>query len=397
MTTKGKHRGPGEGSYYRRADGKWEVAISVAKPSGGSRRKRKVLPGDTRIAEVKRTLAAMIAERDSGLDIDADKMTVGDWLPLWLEREARPTLKPTTFVTYESIVRLHLVPGLGGLRLQALTPSHLRDFYAVKLREGLSARSVGNFHIVLGRALRIARRDRLVWEIVTQLISPPSPAKFEEDPLTREEVQAALVTAEGSKFGAIYMVLASTGLRLGEALGLTWDAIDLDDGSLRVERSLARVTVTPGQGQFIMQSPKTKQSRRSVALTPRVVEALRKHRTAQREARLLVGPRWEGPWSDAEGRSWDLCFTDHYGRPLNGRSVRYEFDKVLAAAGLRHVRQHALRHGVASALLAAGAPMRVVMDQLGHSQMATTSDLYSHILPEVRRDTAEKLRQYLGG
>lgn len=168
-------------------------------------------------------------------------------------------------------------------------------------------------------------------------------------------------------------------------LGLRWAHVDLDGGSVRVEQALARY-----DGAYHLDEPKTAQSRRSIAVPAPVVEALRRQLVRQKEQQLSAGPAWAG-------NEWGLVFTDDFGQPLHNRSVRYQFDKLLTAAGVRHVRFHDLRHGAATFLLAQGVPMKVVQDVLGHAQIAITADLYSHVVPELRRDAADKIGSVLFG
>lgn len=173
-------------------------------------------------------------------------------------------------------------------------------------------------------------------------------------------------------------------MRSGEVLGLTWQHVDLEGASVRVERALARY-----DGAYHLVEPKTVLSRRTIAIPAPVVAALRAHRVRQL-TRQLESEVWEG-------NAWGLVFTDELGRPLHNRTVRHRFDKLPADAGVRHVRFHDLRHGAATFLLAQGVLIKVVQDVLGHAQIAITADLYSHVVPELRRNAADKMGDVLFG
>ena len=169
----------------------------------------------------------------------------------------------------------------------------------------------------------------------------------------------------------------SVGLRRGETLGLAWNDVDLDDGTLTVRQALQRI-----DGKLRLTPPKTKRSRRTIALPQTVVAALRMHRARQLQERLLAGSRWHDS---------GLVFTTTIGTPLEPRNVTRDFQRILAKAGLPRIRLHDLRHGCATLLLAQGVQPRVVMDILGHSTISVTMDTYSHVLATMRRDAADQI------
>ena len=181
---------------------------------------------------------------------------------------------------------------------------------------------------------------------------------------------------------ALYIITAAFGLRLGEGLGLRWQDVDLDTGTLRIRQTVQRV-----DGHLIYRTPKTEKSRRTLSLPTVCVAALRRHRDRQ-------------TFEAAHAKHWKdegLVFTNAHGGPLEPSNVLKRFKATLAAADLPEQRFHDLRHYAATFLIAQGVPMRVVMDILGHSQMATTADLYAHVMPAAHRDVADLLDRALGG
>jgi integrase len=174
------------------------------------------------------------------------------------------------------------------------------------------------------------------------------------------------------------MLALAAGLRQGEALGLHWQDVDLDAGTLRVRVALQRLE---GRGLQTVE-PKTARSRRSIALPPQVIESLRAHKSRQAQERLLAGSRWQDS---------GFVFTTATGTPLEGSSVTHRFQKLLRRAGLPHLRFHDLRHACASLLLAQGVHPRVVMETLGHSQISLTMNTYSHVIPALQRDATERM------
>ena len=359
-------RGNGEGSigFY---NGRWVARVSM--PGG----KRKAIYGRTR-SEVSRKLAAVIRDRDAGLPATNDRMTVGQFLRAWLEDSVRPRNKPSTYQSYESHVRVHLVPEFGGFSLARLTPHDVEQMMSRQIKEGLSPATVSRVRATLRRALSQAEKKGLVRRNVAALAEPPKQRPSRIEPLKSRQAHVLLRAIRGHRFETLIALALATGLRQGELLGLLWDDVDLDAKRLYVRHALQRV-----QGEFVFIEPKTVRSRRYVALSPSVIEHLRTHQIAQ------------GRLQESGGREWNLLglvFPSQAGTPLDGPNVTHAFQAVVRQAGLPHMRFHDLRHACASFMLAQGASMRVIMEQLGHSQISMTMNTYSHVMPEAMHDAA---------
>lgn len=368
-------RGNGEGTIYKRKDGRWEGAVLL---EGG---KRKRVYGDTR-REVQQRLAVVVRDRQQGRLISAPSQKVSDYLGQWLEDQARLKVRPRTYECYALNVR-RLTPWIGHLRLDKLGPAHLEHCYAELLDGGLSARSVEQVHAVLRIALRRAVRLGLLNEAPTALVTPPRGTRHEMQILTPEQVQTLLRVTAGHHLQPLWLLLVTSGLRLGEATGLTWDNIDLDGGTLAVRHALQRQR---GKGlQFV--EPKTNRSRRTVYLASGAVRALRQHRTRQQETYVCNGV----PWSEDA-----LVFSTQTARPLEPRNVRHSLRRALTAAELPLIRVHDLRHTAASYLLSIGTHPKVVQELLGHSSVLLTLDTYSHVLPALHREVAAQMDTLLG-
>lgn len=374
-------RGRDEGSIYRRSDDRWAGAVTLGYREG--RRVRKQFYGATR-KEVQEKLTKALRDHQQGLPVPVGRQTVAEFLHRWLEDCARPRLRPRTFEGYESIVKQHLLPVIGKLSLNKLTPQHVQRLLVEKKASGLSARRVHYIRAVLRTALNQALRWNLVaWNVATLVDSPRVEAN-QVQVLDTNQSRDLLNTVDSHRLGALFSVAMAVGLRLGEALGLRWVDVDLDQGVLRVRQALQR---QKGKG-LVFVEPKSRRSRRSLALPDIIVTALRAHRVQQQKERLLAGSRW---------RNSGLVFTTAIGTPLDDRNIRKEFMALLTKAGLPRVRLHDLRHTCASLLLAQGVHPRVVMEILGHSQISLTLDTYSHVLPALEREAADKMNAALGG
>jgi integrase len=262
-------RGNGEGGITRhKKSGLYMARYTVQTATGA---KRKTIYGKTR-REVDEKLTQAKGERDRGLYFDADNLKVSEYLNRWLKDSVRDTVRPTTYERYEQIVRKHITPALGRIKIKNLTPAHVRGLYRGKLDTGLSPRTVQYIHVTLHKALKQAVADGLIARNATEAVKPPQVRREEIRPLDRDQVKRLFETISGDRLEALYVLAVTTGLRQGELLGLKWDDVDLEDGVIRVRRTL---TTTKDGPQ--MAAPKTKSSRRSVKLTQSAVEALRSH------------------------------------------------------------------------------------------------------------------------
>jgi integrase len=321
---------------------------------------------------------------DAGLPAADEELTVGAFLEGWLSGVARVTVRPRTYVSYRYVVGLHLAPGLGDLPLAALSPADVQAFLNAKSASGLSPRTVGYLRGVLRGALGHAERTDLVTRNVARLARPPRIPRRRVSPLSVEQVRTFLTAIAGDRLEALYLVALGVGLRQGEILGLRWSDVDLDGGTLTVRHALARI-----EGRLELVEPKSVTSRRVVPLPAFVLDALLVHQVRQAGEPLPLRPAPPDPFAD-------LVFVTTHGTPLDGITITRRFQHILAAASLPHQRFHDLRHACASLLLAQGVPARVVMETLGHSEISLTLNTYSHVMPSVGREAAERMDQLLG-
>lgn len=359
---------------FQRPNGTWAAQITIGRdPETG---KRVMLSGKT-WEEAHEKLTAGKAQMYQGTFVEPSKVTVGQWLDVWLNEYKRLDLRPTTWESYEVMVRCHIKPTIGHMALKDLRPEHLQRLYNNKLAAGCSARTVRYIHQVIHGALEQALKNGLVARNVSKATKLPRLKKREIRALTPEEQERFLEVLEQDRIGAAFKVLLGTGLRRGELLGLTWQDVDLEDGTIRVRRQL-----TPVKGGPIFQEPKTEKARRIIPLPRDVVAALKAHRAKQAQEKLLAGVAYQDS---------GLVFATEIGTRINPRNFNRKFYELRKKAGLEDVNLHALRHTFATRSLELGEDLKVVQELLGHARIAITADTYAHVSPKLKRDAVAKL------
>ncbi|MEV0723932.1 tyrosine-type recombinase/integrase [Micromonospora purpureochromogenes] len=365
----------GRSSIFKGSDDRWHGYVSMGVKDNG-RTDRRHVQGPTEKA-VTAKVRELERQRDAGGVTSAGKPpTVGEWLTYWLDHVAERKVRASTLQGYRSKVAKHLVPGLGSHRLDRLTPEHVEKFYGTLEASGMAPATVLQLHRILSRSLKVAHQRGRVARNVCALVDSPSVSRAEVQPLTAADARALLAAATDRRNGARWSVALALGLRQGEALGLRWEFVDLAAGVLRVRWQLQRLT---GRG-LVFVEPKSRASRRTVAVPAQLVDALHKHRAAQDAERQLAGELWQ---------EHDLVFAQPNGKPIDPRADWAQWKQLCRDAGVREARLHDARHTAASILLAQGVPARVVMELLGHSQIGLTLGTYSHVAPELSRAAAE--------
>jgi integrase len=380
-----KKRANGQGSIYQRKDGRWAGAAFVLGSDGTFKRVpvygKSAEEVDTKMTEIK-------SRSNQGLPAEATGWTVTTYARYWLDHVASERVRPSTHTRYRCLVDRYIVPAIGKKRLTRLAPADVRlmlarasaNRAAARSKRGsepalVSARTVQQVHAVLRAMLAAALREELVARNVARLVQPPSPEREEINPWTDSEARSFLAGSRHHRLHALFVVALALGLRRGELLGLRWADIDLGDRQLRVLRTLQRVR---GQG-VVFGPPKSRRSRRVLTMPAVVVEALRSHKVRQDTDRTAAGDEWEES---------GLVFTTATGRNTEPRNLNTAYSRLLARTSARVIRFHDLRHTCATLLLSRGVSPRMVMDILGHSQIAVTMNTYGHVIPAMQQEAA---------
>ena len=316
------------------------------------RRVRRRIYGRTR-AEVETKLVELRSKAEAGAPLTPSQLTVEAYLNEWLAQIVAPRVRPNTLSAYRFHVERYLTPDLGSRRLGKLTAREVRLYLDSLKRRDVGVRTIRYVHATLRAALEDAMREELLEKNVAKLVRPPSAPKTERHPLGVEEIRAFLKSTRDDRLHAMFVTLALLGLRRSELLGLRWEDVDLEAGTLQIRRGLHRL-----EGKLQVMPTKTARSQRTIPLPSLVVSSLRNHRSAQAAERDQLSSRW----SDS-----GFVFTTPVGTPLDPDNCSKVVRAACKRAGVRVVRMHDFRHGCVSVLLGLGVPPRTVMEIAGHS------------------------------
>jgi integrase len=370
------------GSVFQKQNGRWYVVTHYVDELGRERQRPHGGFATKREAERKRT--QVLRELDTGDFVDSDDISVEQYLlDVWMPSR-KHQLKPTTYASYQSNIKLHVVPYVGKLRLQALTASHLDRLYGDLLtsgrlngeRGGLSPRTVRYVHTIVRKALADAMKKGRITRNVADAADAPKVGRPREMAFwTPEQVKTLFIAIEDDSLRALWRLLVTTGMRRGEVVGIRWQDLDLDGARLIIRQSV----VTVGYRTEVS-TPKNDQAR-VVDLDAETVAVLKAHRATQAAAKLALGP----DWTDS-----DRVFVREDGRPIHPEVVSKRFLKLVERAGLPRITLHGLRHTHVAILANTDVPVKVISERLGHATVAFTLDRYAHVLPGAQSEAAAR-------
>jgi integrase len=368
-----KKRGQNEGSIYQRKDGSWVGAVSI--------QGRRLSHYAKTQKEARDWLKTTLAQVENGLTFAGAQAKVGEYMEYWL-RIIETTVRPRTLEQYQQVARQYIIPVLGSIKLKDLRPDQIQAMYNAYLDRGMSRRNVIMVHAVLHRAFVHALKQGLVSRNPVDAVTRPKLQHTEMHTLDDKQVRTLLLAVQGTIWDAFYYVEITTGLRQGEILGLKWNDLDWHTKQLHVQRQVQRIH---GQG-MVYSEPKTKAGRRVIVLGQTTIEKLRKHVELQQLEREVAGLRWKDN---------DLIFPTSIGTPVEPTNLLKRYKALLDQCGLPDIRFHDLRHTAATLMLQQGVHPKVVQERLGHSEIGMTLNTYSHVIPSMQEDAADKMDEII--
>jgi len=370
----------------------YEAFIDMGKDPGTGKRTQITKTFKTK-KEAKKWVAKKTQQRETGYRVSLNKLTVKEYFIKWLREYAKQNLSPTTYDGYKMIVRKHIIPALGALKLEEVKPLHIVEYQNRKLRTGrkdgkpggLSKKTVLQHHRVLNKAFKQAVLWRLLSHNPMEAVSAPRPKQPEINFLTKHEIDELLKLAEKDDQWSYYFIYlaVNTGMRRGELLGLTWDHIDFKKQTIQVKQNLVRSK----EDGVVIKSPKNRSSRRVIKIEKDDIKKLIELKKIQNENKLLFGPEYNN--------KHNFVFAKANGEMLYPNTATKRFSALAKKLNFGNVRLHDLRHSHATLMLQAGVHPKVVQERLGHATITTTLNTYSHVIPTLQAESVKKYKEYM--
>lgn len=414
-----RKRGQNEGTIRKRIDGRWEGRAIIGRTIDG-KPKFKYILRKTRV-EVASELSKVLAELAEDAYIDETKVTFVGWLATWLETYAKPSIKLSTYTSYETYIRGHCTPYFKNLKLKDLNPKILQDFFNTKLTSGrldnkeggLSDKTLKNLYNMIHASLKQAYLNEMIKKNICEFIKVPKVSRKEMRVLTREEQKNLITASRNHRLGIVVILDLFTGLRLGEILALRWNDIDFNKNLIYVKNTIKRVTTHNSDGrktEIILDTPKTDNSYRVIPLIDEMKIELKNHLKIQNKERQIAGTAYNNK---------NFVFCNEIGEPYDQKTFKNYYNKILLECGLINSRPktirdkikkglkskpkpkgsspnvtfHTLRHTFATRAIEQGMDVLVLSKILGHSDPSTTLNKYGHVLPNHKKDNMEKIRE----
>ena len=399
-----KRRASGEGSLYKTKEGYWEARITIGYNEKGYQ-KYKVFSGKTQEVVKKKLRSYLSGEKDTEPE-NACNLTVAEWLDMWVEKYVANNVRVSTRTGYDSVIRCHLKPYIGYLKLKDIKKTDIEKLYTLLLKKGradsrkgepMSIKSIRNVHVCLHAALEEAYKCEYVNKNMASIAKVPTAnntdIKKEIEIFTREEQNRLIEKCPNNSYGIAIKLALATGMRLGEFTSLYWDDIDFENYTIRINKTLGRnknfdPKIKSKTRLAIQTDTKTKGSKRIIKVTKAIMEMLEEHKKRQDEERIY----WDNAYTHG-----NMVFARPDGGLIDPGTFRDKYLTVLDLAGVKKCTVHALRHTFATRALEAGVQAKVVSKILGHSTIQMTLDTYSHVLPDIQLEAMEMVEQYVSG
>jgi len=368
----------------------WEARYTVGYDPGTGKQIQKSITGKTQ-GEVAKKLKEATAALDAGTYIAPNKTTVAQWMDTW-QAEYLGSVKSSTISSYEATIKNHIKPCLGSIKLESLTTQDIQEFYNARqkgdeTRKPLAPKTIKNIHGVLHKALEQAMLNGLIRNNPADPCVLPRRPKQKVKPLNEEQITKLIKALKGHKYENLILTTLFTGLREGEVCGLQWDCVNLETGTILVDKQLQslRKSVRGNRDKYAL-VPTKNGNERYLTIAPFVVELLKKERAKQDANRAYYEDLYEES---------GLVFTDESGHRITLQAAYRAFKLVVTDLGMPQVRFHDLRHSYAVASLRSGDDVKTVQENLGHATAAFTLDTYGHVTEQMKTESANRMEAFI--
>lgn len=364
--------------HIRKRGSKYSIIIDIGKDPKTGKRQQKWFSGYKTKKEAQADLARIINELEQNTFIIPSDETLKGYLDYWIEQREH-NLSPTTIYGYKSMINNHIIPSLGNIKLNELKPLHIQEYYKEKSKT-LSQTTILHHHRMLRKALEDAKEWQLIKDNPADHVESPKPQKYKSNVLNLDEIKQLLKALESNRLEVPITLMLFLGLRRGELLALKWADIDYKNKTITIQRNLVRGG--DNGNELIIKEPKTEESIRTIPISDNILKLLKKQEIKQKEEKISLGPHY---------KENGFIFTTSTGDIINPASFSREFGDFIKANNLKHIRLHDLRHTNATLMLKSNIPAKIASERLGHSNISTTLDLYSHVLKDMERETSDKI------
>lgn len=371
-----KRTAKGNGSVRQRENGTWEARCTI---NG----KRKSFYGEKQ-SEVLKAMRAAQKASDDGAYFEAKNITLAKWLNTWMSEYIEPSCKPLTCSTYKSRINTHIIPSLGKIRLTALNATQIQSFYNDLRRiHNLQPKTIKNIHGILHKALQQALKLRYIGLNPADACTPPRIEKKEIKPLTEQEISLFLEQLDNEPLKDLFTVALFTGMREGEICGLSWDAVNFENGTITIKQQLCKEKIKGGK-HYIATTKNDKA--RTLTVAPFIMSILYRISLNQLNDRFAMGNAWTN--------EFNLVFTDKAGNFIVPQTALKRFKAIATKIGRPDARFHDLRHTYAVTALQEGDDIKTVQENLGHATASFTLDVYGHVSEKMKNESAERMQKY---
>ena len=396
MNRKNTRSAKGSGTIRQRSDGRWEARyVAGTDPKTGNKIRKSIY--GTSQKEVRQALTRKLCEVDEGFYMGIDvEITLEDWLEIWL-KEYSIDKKYSTLKGYRAQIKKHINPMLGSYTLQSITPIMVQRFLnnlsnPDENGDVLSPKSVKNVYIILRAALSQAVENEYIKKNPCRNAKLPKVYKKQVKPLTDSQVKDFIVASQQDiVYGPMLRMILFTGLREGEAMGITWDCVDFENGRILIDKQLQR---RPAKDGGSVLTPVKNGKPRHLTPAPYVMQLLKARYFEQIMQSRVAGSAWEG-WKNESEHKHAFVFTNEVGRHLIPKRTYLRFKKIAKEIGAPDARVHDLRHTYAVLSLQNGDDVKTVQTNLGHASAAFTLDVYGHVSDRMQRESSNRMESYI--
>ncbi|PEM81497.1 site-specific integrase [Bacillus toyonensis] len=366
--------------HIRKRGSKYCIVVDIGPDPETGKRRQKWFSGYKTKKEAEKDVAKKITELNEGTFVEPSKITLKDYLIKWLEIK-KMSIEKSTYESYNSYIFTHIVPSIGTIALHKLNVTHIQQCYKNANQNNMSNNSILLMHRILKSALNLAIKQNVISRNPAAFTEIPKKEKTPFQTWTEEEIKKFLFHSQESRYHIACILAITTGMRLGEVLGLRWQDIDFEKHTLTINQ-------TSGFDNKIKNTAKTNSSKRTIPLPIETIEALKKHKIKINKDKLRLGSAYQ---------ELDLVNCNDLGEVLKRDSFRYHYYQIVESAGVKKIKFHDLRHTHATLLLKQGVHPKIVSERLGHTDVSLTLNVYSHVLPSMQEEAIKNFGKSIFG